>query len=141
MKYIKYIIFCLTIVFSLVSCTSSENSEKDFQIGYTNTTMEMHHGCVRHYTYDTISKNKYDAVLFIADLVENRASMNINGKEIILKRDTLDTSNIWIANSYTVQINTHVTEELEEFSYVEGTLTIKNGNKVKVIKVRGSEAG
>ncbi|MBS1647549.1 MAG: hypothetical protein JST67_09440 [Bacteroidetes bacterium] len=134
MKFIKPIFFCLTMIFVLTSCASSE---KDFEIGYVKTIQD---GCGEYYTYETDSISKDAKYVFVSDFSGN-AFVNINGNDVSFKRDTTDKNQnkeIWLSNSFTIEINTHIVEQYDEGSYDIGTMVIKFADKTKNLKIHGT---
>ena|ERR1700739_4055278 len=139
----RQIIPCLSILF-LTACFNASNkspsADKDFKINYVDSIVGD--GCTESYTFDTIptGKNKF---VFSSDLMET-ADINIDGKDVYLKHNTNYVTNdtqyvhVWTSDLWTVEIKTHsVKQTCDECSYNKGTMTIKSGNKIKVIKIHG----
>ncbi|MFI5205411.1 MAG: hypothetical protein ACHQVK_00565 [Candidatus Paceibacterales bacterium] len=117
-----------------------------FKLDFFSAIPDTISGCGEYFTYDTnlVTNDRY---IFISNLTEF-AIIKINGKDIYLKRDTIESqeinNNSYIAvyknQNYKAVLNIKKTKSYDEGGLYSGTLQLISDKINTLFKVRG-EAG
>jgi hypothetical protein len=160
----KKIIFVLFAVVLFTSCTDNDESDTDdSETGSTHKTggkkqqdkkssikldffpvPSVIDGCSAAFTYDTCKKNngKY---LFVTDY-DNNNFIKIKGKQIRLKKDTVESKEISKTNyidvyrggGYKVILKLKIVKQYEEAADYKGTLQVTGNKAESTFKIHGT---
>ncbi len=117
-----------------------------FKLDFFHKIPDTIDGCGEYFTYDT-SKVAKDRYIFLSNLTEF-AIIKINGRDIYLKRDSLESKEIngksyiavYTGHEYKAVLKIKQTKTYDEGGFYSGTLQIIGKNINTTFKVHG-EAG
>ncbi len=121
-----------------------KEKEKKINLDYFKITPNTIDGCSYTFGYDSINKS-VSKDIFISNITDF-AIIKVNGKEVYLKKDTIESKQIsekkyidvFIGNDFKTILNIELYNQREESYEFKGTLEILRKNKFnRIIKIRG----
>jgi hypothetical protein len=121
-----------------------KEKEKKINLDYFEITPDTIDGCGYTFGYDSINKS-LSKDIFVSNITDF-AIIKVNGKNVYLKKDTIESKQIsiknfrdvFIGNDFKTIINFELYNQREESYELKGTLEISRKNKFKkIIKIRG----
>jgi hypothetical protein len=123
---------------------NDEEKEKKIKLDYFEITPDTIDGCRYTFGYDSIHKS-LSKDIFVSNITDF-AIIKVNGKDVYLKKDTLESKqisekkflDIFIGKDFKTIINFELYNQRDESYEFKGTLEISGKNKFKrIIKIKG----